>query len=54
MEFRKFKGILSNYYEHIREHQDSLINRIYGLHMIKWKSDGNRFKKFLVVMNNIF
>jgi len=55
VEFRKFKQMLRNYYEHIREHPESLINRIYGMHLIKWKSTkGQKFKKFLVVMNNIF
>ena len=54
-EFRKLKSILQAYYEHIKDHSDTLITRIFGLHLIKWKGEhGQRFKKYLVVMNNIF
>ena len=54
MEFEKLKGILRPYYEHIKNHNDTLITRVYGMHCIKWKSSGEAFKKYLVVMNNIF
>ena len=53
-EFRKLKLMLPGYYEHILEHPESLINRIYGMHQIKWKYNGVKIKKFLVVMNNLF
>lgn len=53
-EFRKLKDILKAYYDHIKDHSETLITRVFGMHMIKWKSEGVAFKKYLVVMNNIF
>lgn len=53
-EFRKLKAMLRSYYEHIEANPSSLVTRIYGLHMIKWKSFGIPNKKYLVVMANIF
>jgi|LauGreDrversion4_2_1035121.scaffolds.fasta_scaffold381013_1 1-phosphatidylinositol-4-phosphate 5-kinase len=53
-EFRKIKVMLKAYYEHIDANPYSLITRLYGLHMIKWKSFGLPFKKYLVVMSNVF
>lgn len=53
-EFRKLKAMLRPYYEHLDTNPSSLVTRIYGLHMIKWKSFGIPNKKYLVVMANIF
>jgi len=53
-EFRKLKSILKPYFEHLRDHSESLITRFYGLHLIKWRTGEVRHKKYLVVMNNIF
>lgn len=48
------KAILREYYEHINGHPETLITRIFGMHMIKMKIGGIPYKKYLVVMNNIF
>lgn len=53
-EFHKFKAILQPYYEHLNENPDTLVTKIYGAHMIKMKIAGINYKKYLVVMNNIF
>ena len=53
-EFHKLKAILKPYYNHIKDHRETLITRVFGMHMIKWKSSGIPFRKYLVVMNNIF
>lgn len=53
-EFRKFKAMMRPYYEHLNANPNTLITKIYGAHMIKMKIAGINYKKYLVVMNNIF
>lgn len=53
-EFRKLKAMLKAYYEHINSNPETLITRIFGMHMIKMRIGGIPYKKYLVVMNNIF
>ena len=49
-EFRKILSILEDYYEHLKEHPNSLQTRYYGLHKIRYQNKD----LFLLVMNNMF
>ena len=54
-EFSKFLSILQKYYEHIKEHPETLISRFFGLHSVRWKDSKTKFqKRYLVIMNNVF
>ena len=35
-EFDKFREVLKTYWEHMKDHKDSLISRFYGLHEVVW------------------
>ena len=35
-EFKKLKGILVKYFNHISKNPDSLITRFYGMHKLQW------------------
>lgn len=53
-EFHKLKAMLRPYYEHLNANPKTMVTKIYGAHMIKMKIAGINYKKYLVVMNNIF
>ena len=35
-EFKFFRKILKNYYQHLEDNKDTLISKIYGLHRMKF------------------
>lgn len=49
-EFEFFKSILENYYIHIRDNENTLIQRFFGLHTMIF----NDIKMHFVIMNNVF
>ena len=53
-EFKKLKVILKAYYNHIQTHPDTLVTRFFGLHKVQWARMAVVYKKYLVVMNNVF
>mgnify|MGYP001048626800 CR=1 FL=1 len=53
-EFKFFKQILPDYYEHLVQNPDSLIPKFYGFHKIKVHRGMDYSSKYFVVMENVF
>uniref|UniRef100_A0A7S3NTI8 PIPK domain-containing protein n=1 Tax=Euplotes crassus TaxID=5936 RepID=A0A7S3NTI8_EUPCR len=56
-EFRFFKRILRNYYNHIEKYDSTLITRIYGLHKMIFSRKTRRSSVktlYFCIMNNVF
>ena len=55
-EFRFFKRILKNYYQHILKNDSTLITRIYGLHKMIFfrKKRKSERRLYFCIMNNVF
>lgn len=49
-EFEFFKSIIENYYFHIKDNENTLIQRFFGLHTMIF----NDIKMHFVIMNNVF
>ncbi len=49
-EFKFFKSILGDYYEHMRRYTDTFLMRVFGLH--KLRNKGRRV--YFVVLANVF
>lgn len=49
-EFTFFESILKDYYEHMYNNKDTLLQRYFGLHVMHY----NEMKLYFVIMNNVF
>ena len=49
-EFLFFESILKDYYEHMWNNKDTLLQRYFGLHVMHY----NELKLYFVIMNNVF
>ena len=49
-EYDLFKSILEDYYNHINENKDTLLQRFFGLHTLYFQD----LKMHFVIMNNVF
>jgi 1-phosphatidylinositol-4-phosphate 5-kinase len=49
-EFSFFESMLKDYYEHMFNNKDTLLQRYFGLHAMNY----NNMKLYFVIMNNVF
>jgi len=49
-EYELFKNILEDYYNHMKENKDTLLQRFFGLHTLYFQD----LKMHFVIMNNVF
>ena len=49
-EFKLFQSILKDYYNHMLDHKDTLLQRFFGLHIMYF----NNIKMHFIIMNNVF
>ena len=54
-EFIKFRSVLPDYFQHMKDNPDSLICRFFGLHEVRYTDQsGKNLTLYLVIMNNVF
>ena len=53
-EFNKLLATLQDYHLHLVNFPDSLLNRFYGLHKIKYQEKGSVKEQYIIIMNNMF
>ena len=53
-EFNKLLATLQDYHIHLVQNPDSLMNRFYGLHKIKYQDSNGAKEQYIIIMNNMF